>query len=73
MADGNPLRKETLVRSGTKIFSRITILTLLLLPLTGGAECSRNAVGQAAATTAANTFVTEFVRFVFDQLTNIPT
>lgn len=46
---------------------------MLLLPLASGAECSRNAVGQAAATTAANTFVTEFVRFVFDQLTNIPT
>lgn len=51
------------------IRGRTAVLTLaLLFPMAAGADCSSNAVGQAAATTAANVAITQAVTLFFEQL-----
>lgn len=56
------MRRFPVVRRG------FILAVMALLPLTSGADCSSNAVGQAAATTAANAAVTQFVTLVFQQV-----
>jgi hypothetical protein len=56
--------------SGRRFSARCVVFLGLLVPLGMGADCSTNAVAQTAATTAANTFVTQLITTIFNQLNN---